>query len=76
LQSCAICPNKHGAFRRLDSFHQIPGWIHVVCGTWMPNVHISDAIRIKGFDIRDISEKNWTYVSAFFCAIPVIYHYC
>ncbi|KAG2174923.1 hypothetical protein INT43_005985 [Umbelopsis isabellina] len=57
--ACAICPNKHGAFRRLDPSHKIPGWIHVVCGTWMPNVHIADQKNITGFNIREIPERNW-----------------
>ncbi|KAJ2957632.1 hypothetical protein NQZ79_g6695 [Umbelopsis isabellina] len=57
--ACAICPNKHGAFRRLDPSHKIPGWIHVVCGTWMPKVHIADQTNITGFNIRDIPDRNW-----------------
>ncbi|KAI8579324.1 hypothetical protein K450DRAFT_242684 [Umbelopsis ramanniana AG] len=68
--SCAVCPSPHGAFRRLDKVHQYPGWIHVVCGTWMPNVQISDANAVIGFDIREIPEKSWNY-KCFLCPDPV-----
>jgi hypothetical protein len=46
----------------LDKTHKLPGWIHVVCGTWMPKVHIADQTNITGFDIREIPEKNWKSV--------------
>lgn len=62
-QSCVLCPNTHGAFRRLSENDASKGWIHVVCALWIQEVWLHDQVYIKEIEVKGIPAKKWSMVS-------------
>ncbi|RUS12675.1 hypothetical protein BC937DRAFT_87282, partial [Endogone sp. FLAS-F59071] len=63
LKSCVLCPNTHGAFRRLSENDASKGWIHVVCALWIQEVWLHDQVYIKEIEVKGIPAKKWNMVS-------------
>ncbi|KAG9288971.1 hypothetical protein G9A89_015520 [Geosiphon pyriformis] len=58
--SCALCPNKNGAFRRLKNGESSGSWVHLVCALWMPGMWVGDTYEMTDITVEGIEHKNWT----------------
>ncbi|CAG8486242.1 8861_t:CDS:10 [Ambispora leptoticha] len=54
--SCIFCPNEGGAFKQTTTNH----WAHLLCGIWIPEVTISNAVYMEPIDnINRIPRSRW-----------------
>ncbi|RHZ55364.1 hypothetical protein Glove_416g2 [Diversispora epigaea] len=56
---CALCPKRHGAFRRIKDGDSAGIWVHVVCALWMPGMWIGKTAEMSEITIENIDQKNW-----------------
>lgn len=54
---CVLCPNRSGALKRIKPS---PGWSHVSCALWIPEVKVGNAERMEPVtNIEGIPTSRW-----------------
>ncbi|KAL1924028.1 uncharacterized protein VTP21DRAFT_7063 [Calcarisporiella thermophila] len=69
LVSCVLCPNTHGAFRKLVDEDPSQGWVHIVCALWMPGSSFHDRERLDSISLKGVPAKRWGLTCSI-CADP------